>query len=96
MSEAPSYPIDTITEMAAIPAEAWPRLAAELPALLAEINRVRSIATIFNGMFDGALTMDAGRGITWIDDGKGEATTTVSMDGMEEAISITRKIGEAA
>jgi len=81
MSEAPTYSISTLQDMARIPVEAEARFLSELPGILAEVRRVQAVAAQFNEAFAGVMNFDlenAGAP-TWIDDDKGIGTVTVRM-----------------
>jgi hypothetical protein len=72
----PTYPVDTLADMARIPLEALPRFLAELPALL---DVVRS-----NPLFE-----HLGKGVTlgavWVDDDAGLVRETMSFREAEDA-----------
>ncbi len=75
------YPIDTLAQMAAIPAEARARFLSELPSIL-------ETATAMNTM--GALLPDgmevvSGKGAVWIDDDLGTTTVTLGVEGRDGA-----------
>lgn len=96
MAEPNSYPIGTLLEMAAIPAEAQARFLAELPSILGEVRRVTEVQRIFNAQFAGVLQFNLeGEGPpVWIDDDKGIGTVCVrTPDG--DHMRFERKIGPA-
>ena len=88
------YPIDTLSQMAAIPEEAMPRFLAELPHMLASIRRMKSIVAVANEVAGAeVLEMPPVSGATWTDDDKGEFTETVRVGSIagEPAYTVTRR-----
>lgn len=68
---AARYPVDTLTQMAAIPEDVLPRFLAELPVMLAEMRAVRGAIDIVNKGAGEALFGDVNfTGAEWVDDDK--------------------------
>lgn len=92
-SEAPQYKVETLVDMARIPEEALPRFLAELPDMIRMARPMVMLADASDGAFK--LTIPA----VWIDDDKGEFSTSVEVNG-DEVFSARGKIpsrgGEAA
>lgn len=76
----PSYPARTIIEMARIPADAWPRFLAEMPAILAVVAPVVALydemraagREIPDSAYDALVAK-----FDWIDDDKGTVDINV-------------------
>ncbi len=96
MSEAATYPVGTIHQMAAIPVEAQARFLAELPSLLEQVRHMNRIKAQFEAQFGKSMKLnleDAGDP-TWIDDDLGTATISVELpDGGK--ISVDRRLSPA-
>ena len=72
MADANRYPVGTVFEMAAIPAEARQRFLAEFPEMLATIDAIRTAQGLFEGIAEVEFQTP-----TWIDDGEGMKTITL-------------------
>ena len=81
--DAPRYSVETFADMARIPAEAVPRFLKELPHMLAISRPVAQIADLTGSK----LTLAP----VWIDDDKGQFTTSIEVDG-EELLSVSGRI----
>lgn len=89
MTEAPQYPVGTIFEMAAIPADARARFLAELPEMLEMLDHFEEANAVLSE-FGGALVPEPP---IWVDDGKRTRTLTLECEG-REAFSVTMPLGE--
>lgn len=88
MEDAARYPVGTIFEMAAIPADARPRFLSELPNMLETIEGLNAV----NQMFEGVASVELQTPI-WVDDDKGTRTMTLRSEGSGLEVSVTDKIG---
>lgn len=82
MSNGASYEIFSIYDMAAVPEEAWPRLIAEMPAML----RFAAATVEANRMLGGIAELIP-TPLTWTDDG--DTNITVTMEDEDNGISIS-------
>lgn len=87
MNDAPSYPVGTIFEMAAIPEEAFPRFLAELPDLIAYLRHMQAM----NDMLIPEGVEVQLETPTWTDDDKRMANISISA-GDEEIASMRIKM----
>lgn len=80
MSEKPKqYPINTLAEMAAIPPEAWDRLAAELPSILAHVAMQRELSAAMAAISGDSEAGIHIQGVNWIDDGQKNVSHTLNV-----------------
>lgn len=78
---APSYPVRTVIDMARVPADAWPRLMAELPVLLASLAPLVAIydaARDAGSKIPDSAYMDMLKTFNWVDDDLSSASITVT------------------
>lgn len=83
-----TYKIGSIYEMADIPTDAMPRFLEELPAILAEIQKLKAIAASFDTAMAGSFKFNIERAgsPTWTDDGIHKGTLTVKVPGADDLI----------
>lgn len=87
MSEAKRYTVETIYQMAAIPAEARTRFLSELPEMLVVIDAMTSLNEAVG------MTVITPKAPIWVDDDKGEATINLqhAKDGADAGSVTFRK-----
>lgn len=90
MNDAPSYPVGTIFEMAAIPEEAFPRFLAELPDLIAYLRHAKAM----NDMLVPEGVQVEFETPTWTDDDKRMANINITTPDGEEIASMRVKMPE--
>ena len=90
MTDAPSYPVGTIFEMAAIPEEAFPRFMAELPEMVSMLRQMLAI----NEMLKAVGAEIEPQTPNWIDDDKRTGTVTFNHEG-DEIASVKVKLSGA-
>lgn len=95
VSETAEYPIGTLYQMADIPDEAMPRFLAELPLILADVRRVKTMMGGFNEAFNGMMAMRPEQP-SWVDDDLGVCNMTVSADGVDGQMTVTTPLGGVA
>lgn len=90
-----SYPIATLEQMAAIPAEAWPRFVAEMPDILAAVARFKVAAAAVGDMLGGEVEIGPD-GLVWVDDGEGALRVSISSSGGEVLMKATGTLASGA
>ena len=91
MADAPHYPIGTIQEMAAIPADARQRFLDELPAILDEVKNAQGFYALLSDELGESVTSMGG--VVWVDDNMRDYTHTFTnkQSGEEIASIIVRE-----
>ncbi len=81
---APTYPIDTLSSMAAIPEEALPRFLGELQVILGQIRLLQAAVQMANdAVGEDVLKASSVEGAVWIDDDKRTIDQTIEIAGMD-------------
>jgi len=81
-----SYPIGSLADIAAIPADVLPRFYAELPVMIAEIQHMQAIvAAANNAVGVEVIAPPKFDGAEWIDDDKRTIDQHVTFEGFEDA-----------